>query len=86
MKNRVEIGDGMKKKHHVETLLNIFNENYVKALKHKGYEYKFGFSYMKNVYIIRYHDKGEKYSMECEMEGKGDTSEVLKYFDFILNF
>ena len=86
MKNRVEIGDGNLKKYNLETLMNIFNGKYLKVSKHKGYEYKFGFSYLKNLYILRYHDKGEKYNLECEMEGKGDTSEVLKYFDFILNF
>lgn len=86
MKNRVETGEGLIRKHHLETLMHIFDGNSVKALKQKGYEHKFGFGYLKNVYALRYHEKGEKYSMSCEMDGKGDTSEVLKYFDFILNF
>ena len=43
--------------------MNIFSHNYVKGYKDKTHEYKFGFSYLSNVYILKVFERGDKYSM-----------------------
>ena len=55
IKSNSIIEDGAFKKCQLETLINIFEGHYIRALKQNTFEYKFGFSYLKNIYILRYH-------------------------------
>lgn len=54
--------------------MNIFSRNFLKISKDELSEFKFGFSYLQSIYILRFYEKGEKYSLECEVSDKGDPS------------
>ena len=51
--------------HQLQCLMNIFANNFLKISKDESSEFKFGFAYMQSIYILRFYEKGERYSLEC---------------------